>query len=102
MASLRAGDTGFITFHVASLSIDGIPNMANVEVTGAARLYRAASVWTAGLGLFTAQVLSTPARPRRYSTKGNRKPVMPIAERMSIVSQGALGSSIVSRWLFGS
>jgi hypothetical protein len=24
--------------------------MANVEVTGAARLYRAASVWTAGLG----------------------------------------------------
>jgi hypothetical protein len=25
--------------------------MANVEVTGAARLYRAASVWTAGLCL---------------------------------------------------
>ena len=24
---------------------------ANVEVTGAARLYRAASVWTAGLGV---------------------------------------------------
>ncbi len=24
---------------------------SNVEVTGAARLYRAASVWTAGLGL---------------------------------------------------
>ena len=27
-----------------------IPMCSNVEVTGAARLYRAASVWTAGLG----------------------------------------------------
>jgi hypothetical protein len=26
-------------------------NTPNVEVTGAARLYRAASVWTAGLGV---------------------------------------------------
>jgi len=25
---------------------------SNVEVTGAARLYRAAPVWTAGLGVF--------------------------------------------------
>ena len=33
-----------IFFHRAMLTI------ANVEVTGAARLYRAASVWTAGLG----------------------------------------------------
>ena len=29
----------------------------NVEVTGAARLYRAASVWTAGLAEFTTQAL---------------------------------------------
>jgi hypothetical protein len=28
------------------------PMFYNVEVTGAARLYRAASVWTAGLELF--------------------------------------------------
>ena len=28
-----------------------VTEKGNVEVTGAARLYRAASVWTAGLGL---------------------------------------------------
>jgi len=28
-----------------------LSEMANVEVTGAARLYRAASVWTAGLAV---------------------------------------------------
>jgi len=33
--------------------------MANVKVTGAARLYRAASVWTAGLGLFAAVLATT-------------------------------------------
>ena len=33
---------------------------ANVEVTGAARLYRAASVWTAGLADFITQVLYQP------------------------------------------
>ena len=32
-------------------------DLANVEVTGAARLYRAASVWTAGLAEFTTQAL---------------------------------------------
>jgi hypothetical protein len=31
--------------------------MPNVEVTGAARLYRAASVWTAGLGVTPNAVL---------------------------------------------
>jgi hypothetical protein len=31
-------------FHISPL------RMANVEVTGAARLYRSAPVWTAGLG----------------------------------------------------
>ena len=30
-------------------------NNSNVEVTGAARLYRAASVWTAGLGFSSAE-----------------------------------------------
>ena len=35
------------------MSYDGhtTPTTPNVEVTGAARLYRAASVWTAGLGV---------------------------------------------------
>ena len=36
--------------HVA-VSQDSKKQTVNVEVTGAARLYRAASVWTAGLGL---------------------------------------------------
>ena len=32
-----------------------MPLTPNVEVTGAARLYRAASVWTAGLGVAGSQ-----------------------------------------------
>jgi hypothetical protein len=40
------------------IAIEELLMTPNVEVTGAARLYRAASVWTAGLGLFA--VLPAP------------------------------------------
>ncbi len=44
----------------------------NVEVTGAARLYRAASVWTAGLAAFALTELfdSTPKRRMELSHQG--------------------------------
>ena len=41
---------------------------ANVEVTGAARLYRAASVWTAGLGCWI------EVKSRRWQDGDNRVP----------------------------
>jgi hypothetical protein len=37
----------------------------NVEVTGAARPYRAASVWTAGLGVYFAWLSSTTEQVKR-------------------------------------
>ena len=46
----------------------------NVEVTGAARLYRAASVWTAGLGVWLVTCNSFPIAyniPKRDNGDGN-------------------------------
>jgi hypothetical protein len=45
----------FVNFHLESLHAmqkSRIDMTHNVKVTGAERLYRAASVWTAGLALF--------------------------------------------------
>ncbi len=47
----KAGDRYLRTLLIANLTLDLRREALVVEVTGAARLYRAASVWTAGLGL---------------------------------------------------
>jgi hypothetical protein len=42
---------------------------ANVEVTGAARLYRVASVWTAGLGIIGSRAHDLTVLSRRQEAK---------------------------------
>ena len=46
---------------------------ANVEVTGAARLYRAASVLTAGLGPKRYEGKKPPTLPQRHQAKRQRR-----------------------------
>jgi hypothetical protein len=46
--------------------------MANVEVTGAARLYSAASVWTAGLGVMPLTNGHTRYAGQKYQGFGKR------------------------------
>jgi len=54
---------------VAPLKRKVVMNKPNVEVTGAARLYRAASLWTAGLGL----ALNGNANPKQKSALATRR-----------------------------
>ena len=68
--------------------------MPNVEVTGAARLYRAASVWTAGLGIFCVWVLSLlRSLLRRAGEPGRNK-----AEFVFVLLEGVDGCQRYCRY----